>query len=181
MNNIEMTKRAALFALGLGLCGGCASHEKIVFSDEPEVQAAIANAKASAPAVTIKRLAKPDQQAVEQLVFGDLLGRNLVAASEYSAVFIQADDPQVTALMQQFPQHQPPIKMSIQADLRSKQKPLDKDTGKPALILSAEAGEVMADDSVTVIGRWSGVGATSGSQAYVLKKTGDQWQIVSGK
>jgi hypothetical protein len=178
-SKLKLLERAAFVALALGLGGGCANHEKIPFSDEPDVQAAIANAVA--PQAPVGKLSKPDEQAIDRLVFADLLGRHFWDSGEYTAVFVQADDQQVEALMQQFPQHQPPIKMSFHANLRKNQTPLDKDTGKPAMILSTEVSEPNADDSVDVIGRWYAGNSVTGFYTYVLKKTGGNWQVASVK
>jgi hypothetical protein len=54
---------------------------------------------------------------------------------------------------------------------------MDKDTGKPAMILSVEVAEPAADDSVAAIGKWFAGGSVSGFYTIVLKKTGDDWAI----
>jgi hypothetical protein len=55
--------------------------------------------------------------------------------------------------------------------------PIDKDTGRPAMILSVDVGEPNADDSVDALGKWYAGGAVTGFYSFVLKKSGDDWTI----
>lgn len=161
------------------LATGCAAnHEKIVFSDEPEIRAAAAT-PASAPAKP--QLGRPDELKIEQAIYGYLLERRFWDLADYSAVFLQADDPQVAALMKKYSDHVPPIKQSSRAELRANQAPLDKDTGKPALILSVDVNEPNADGSVDAVGRWYGGDAVTGFRSFHLVKLYDDWRITDVK
>jgi hypothetical protein len=110
-----------------------------------------------------------------------LLERHFWDLADYSAVFLAADDAQVATLMAKFPAHNPPIKQSYHASLVSHQTPVDKDTNKPAMILSAEVGEPNADDSVDALGRWYAGDAVAGFRAFNLKKVAGDWQIANVK
>jgi len=109
-----------------------------------------------------------------------LLNRHFLDGGEYSAVFVQGNDEEVAALIQQFPNHVPPIKPSDQADLRPNQTPLDRQSGKPAIIFSVDAMDPV-DDTVQAIGRWYAGGAVSGFYTFALQKTGGDWVIESAK
>lgn len=162
------------------LAAGCATHkdkDKIVFSDDAEIRAA-ASAVAPAPE---KKLDKSDELKIEQVIFGYLLERHFWDLADYSAVFLQADDAQVKAMMKKYPDHAPPIKESHHASIQSHRTPIDKDTNKPAMILSADVNEPNADDSVDAIGRWYAGDAVTGFRAFNLKKADGEWQIVSVK
>lgn len=165
--------------LGLLLLASCVTHkEKIVFSDEDAVRAAHDSAVA---APVRKTLAKADELKIEQKIFAYLLERHFWDLADYSAVFLQADDAEVKTLMKQFPDHVPPIKLSIHADLQPHRTPLDRDTRKHAMILSVEVNEPNADDSVDAIGRWYAGDAVTGFRAFNLKKADDDWQIRAVK
>jgi hypothetical protein len=168
--------------LGLGLlwlAAGCATHQaKIIFSDDAAVRLAAAGAVAP-PAQ--KTLAKADELQIEQLIFSYLLERHFWDLADYSAVFLQTDEAQVAELMRKYPDHVPPIKQSFHALLSDHRTPLDKDTNRPAMILSVEANEPNADDSVDALGRWYAGDAVAGFRAFNLKKTDGDWQIVTVK
>jgi len=168
--------------LGLGLlvlATGCAApKEKIMFSDDADIRAAAANAVALPPQ---KKLAKADELQIEQLIFSYLLERHFWDLADYSAVFLSADDAQVAALMKKYPSHNPPIKESFRVALPSHQTPRDKDTNKPAMILSADINEPNADDSVDALGRWYAGDAVAGFRAFNLKKVDGEWQIATVK
>jgi hypothetical protein len=165
-------------ALVLALAAGCASHkEKIAFSDEADVRAAMVAAQPPAPSQN--HLEKADQLKIERVVFGYLLEQHFWDLADYSAVFLQADDAQVAAMMKKYPDHQPPIKPSSRAAIRSHKTP--KDARKPAMILSAEVNEPNADDTVDAIGRWYAGDAVTGFRAFNLKKADGDWQIVTVK
>ena len=169
-------------ALGLlVLAAGCATHknkDKIAFSDDAEIRAAAASAVV--PPVQ-KKLDKADELKIEQLIFGYLLERHFWDLADYSAIFLQADDAQVAGMMKKYPNHIPPIKQSFHAYLPGHRTPVDKDTNKPAMILSADVNEPNADDSVDALGRWYAGDAVAGFRAFHVKKTGGDWQIVTVK
>jgi hypothetical protein len=169
------------FFIGLlvaGAAAGCAADkEKIVFSDDAAVRTAAASAVVALP--ESKKLAKADERKIEQAVFSYLLERHFWDLAEYSAVFVQADDAQVEWLMQKFPNHAPPVKMSYRANLRANLTPLDKDTGKPAMILSVDVNEPDADGSVAALGRWYAGATVAGFYTFSLKPDGADWKIIN--
>ncbi len=97
-----------------------------------------------------------------------------------SAIFLEGSDDWVAALIRKFPKHVPPIKPSNRAQLRPNQAPIDKETGKPALILSAKAMDPTNEVS-EAIGTWYAGEAVSGLCAFVLVKVDGQWTIQSAK
>ena len=169
--------------LALGLlvwAAGCASPpEKITFSDEAEIRAATAGL--ARPASAPRRLEKADELKIEQLVFGYLLERHFWDLADYSAVFLQADEAQIKAMIKQYPDHVPPIKLNVHADVQPHRTPLDKDSKKPAMILSADLSEPNPDGSVDAIGRWYAGDAATGFRAIHLKKADSGWQITEVK
>jgi len=175
--------KCKLHPLALGLlvwAAGCASPpDKIMFSDEDEIRAAAASVSRPVPAP--KRLEKADELKIEQLLFSYLLECHFWDVANYSAVFIQADDAQIKAMIKKYPDHLPPIKQSIHADVQPHRTPLDKDTHKPAIILSADVNEPNADDTVDAIGRWYAGDAVTGFRAFHLRKVENDWQIVEVK
>jgi hypothetical protein len=167
-------------ALGLlALAAGCATHdETIVFSDEAATHSAAAGAVVP-PAE--RKLAKADELQIEQLIFGYLLERHFWDLADCSAVFLSADDTEVAAMMKKYPDHVPPIKQSHHALVQAHRTPVDKDTNKPAMILSAEINEPNADDSVDALGRWYAGDAVTGFRVFSFKKVNGEWQIASVK
>ena len=163
----------------LVLAAGCAPHrDKIVFSDEAEIRSEAATAT---PPPAEKGLDQADERKIEQLIFGYLLERHFWDDADYSAVFLQADDAQVAAMMKLFPHHRPPIKQSYHARIEAHRSPVDQDTGRPAMILSADVNEPNADGSVDAIGRWYAGDAVTGFRAFHFEKADGQWQMTTGK
>ena len=117
---------------------------------------------------------------IEMAVYGYLLEKHPWDNGEYSAVFLEGDDAWVAALIRKLPNHVPPIKPSNRMQLHPNQAPIDKDTGKPALILSAKAMDPTNDVS-EAIGTWYAGEAVSGLCAFVLVKVDGQWTIQSAK
>ena len=93
---------------------------------------------------------------------------------------MQGNDTEVEALIKQFPNHVPPIKTSDHADLRPNRAPVDRQTGKPAIIFSVDALDPV-DDTVQAIGRWYAGGAVSGFYTFNLRKIGGDWVIDNMK
>jgi hypothetical protein len=167
---------AVPFILCLFFLSGCADKEPIQFSDEHMATLGV-RAEAPAPAKPEKqKLSNDDLHKVEVAVYRELLQHPLWEAGNYSAIFLQGDDDEVTALIKAFSNHVPPIKESSNADLRPKQVPLDKETGKPALILSVETQEP-AGNMVQAVGKWFAGDAVSGSHVFILHKSGDDWLV----
>lgn len=163
----------------LVLAAGCGTNKKeIAFNDAADVRPAAAGAVVP-PAP--KSLAKADELKIEQAVFSYLLERNFWDLADYSAVFLSADDALVAAMMKKFPAHVPRIKQSNHAAFPSPKTPQDKDTGKPAMILSVDVSEPDADDSVDVLGRWYAGDPVAGFRAFNLKEVDGDWKIASVK
>jgi hypothetical protein len=167
-----------LLFLSLLLTGCAATKEKILFSDEhSQTQArSIAAAVPTPP----KKLDKRDLLKVEFAIYSYLLQRHFWDDGEYSAIFLQGDDAEVAALIKKFPNHVPPIKPDYRAELRPGRTPLDKETGKPAMILSVDALDPEGD-TVQAIGKWFAGDAVSGFCSFDLKKSGDDWEIENVK
>jgi len=154
---------------------GCRSaKEDIVFTDSATLPRLETNSIAPA---RMSNLPKEDEVKIEILVFSNLLTRHFWEDGDYTAIFLRAEDAEVTALQKSFANRKPPIKESYRVDLQPNQSPRDKDTGKPAMILSVDMDEPAADGSVTAIGKWYAGGAVTGFYSYQLKKTGDDWVI----
>ncbi len=157
------------------LLAGCGTdNEKIYFASEVKVPASVAVAAPVAPT-----LSKADEHQIDMVVFSYQFERHPWDGGNYSALFLQADDAVVDAMIKKFPNHVPPIKQSSRIDLRANQSPLDKDTGKPVMILGADVGDPAADGTVEVTGRWYAGGAVQGFYTFKLKKAGDGWTIDS--
>ena len=164
-------------ALPLLLAAGCSTnYEPIYFASEAKMPTPPPDST-----VRIGGLSKEDEKKIQMVIFNDLLGRHFWEGGDYSALFIQADDDVVDKLIQKYPNHVPPIKQSWHIDLRSNQSPMDKDTGRPVMILGADVGEPNADGAVDAIGRWYAGGAVQGFYTFSMKKTGDDWTIASVK
>jgi len=150
-----------------------------VFISDQHFNPASSPAKKAVPPARPK-LAQEDLFKVQIAVYGHLLQRHFGDDGEYSAVFVQGDDAEVAALIKQFPNHVPPIKTSNQADLRPNRTPVDKQTGKPAIIFSVDTLEPEGD-TVQAIGRWYAGGAVTGFYTFALRKTGGDWVVESAK
>ncbi len=162
-------------ALGLCLAAGCASNKnKIVFTDDGSMPRLATNALAPP---TVKGLEKSDVVKIELQVFGALLTRHFWDDGNYTAIFLQADEAEVKAMQEKFPGRVPPIKAGHRADVRLNRTPLDKDTGKSAMMLSVDVSEPDADGAVPAIGKWFAGGAVTGFYSFVLKKSGEDWEI----
>jgi hypothetical protein len=127
-----------------------------------------------------QKFAGGDEFKIEAAVYGYLLGRHFPNQDEYSAIFLEGSDAEVAALIQKFPNHVPPIKPSNRIELHPNQAPIDKDTGKPALILSSKAMDPTNGVS-EAIGTWYAGGAVSGLYAFVLVKVDGEWIIQSAR
>ena len=166
------------------LAAGCsADKEKIVFSDEAASRQLVTNAAVvlPQPKPQQKKLDAQDELKVREIVFGYLLSRHFWDDGDYSAIFLQGDDDEVDALIKKCSGHVPPIKPGYDADLPPNRTPIDKDTGRPAMILSVDVGELNADDAVDALGKWYAGGAVTGFYSFELKKNGDDWEIKSVK
>lgn len=162
------------------MASGCSTNkDEIWFRSDELLKTAGSPGETAVPAATPK-LAKEDLFKVQLAVYGDLLQRHFLKDGEYSAVFLQGDDAEVAALIKQFPGHVPPIKTSDHADLQPNRTPLDRQTGKPAIIFSVETLDPEGE-TVQAIGRWYAGGAVSGFYTFSLRKVGGNWVIESTK
>jgi predicted small lipoprotein YifL len=166
----------AILALAglLGLAAGCSSEAPVYFASA--AQLAPPPDTASAPA---RSLNKDDEKKIQQVVYSYLLERHFWEGGDYSALFVQAEDDVVGALIKKYPQHVPPIKHSYHIDLRQNQSPRDKDTGLPVMILGADVGEPNADGTVDVVGRWYAGAAVQGFYTFLIIPAGSDWTIGS--
>jgi len=157
------------------LIAGCKTDKgKIIFTDDGTLPRLETNS--IAPPI-VKGLDKADVVRIELQVFGQLLTRHFWDDGGYTAIFLQADEAETAALQAKFSGHVPPVKASYRAELPSNRTPIDKDTGKPAMILSVDVSEPEADGSVPAIGKWYAGGAVTGFYSFVLKKSGDDWEV----
>jgi hypothetical protein len=152
-------------AVLLGLLAGCASHKP----------AKVSGVKVRSDS---QKLEAGDDFKIEAAVYGYLLKKRPWGSGEYSAIFLEGNDACVAALIGKYPHHVPPLKPADQAQLPPNQAPIDKDTGKPGLLLSAKAVDPTNDVS-EAIGNWNGGEAISGVLAFVLMKVDDEWTIQS--
>ncbi len=169
--------RITFCALAACLLAGCSyDREVILFSNQPSPPARPAG-NAAPP---VKKLSPQELQAVNRAVYGFLLQRHFWDDHEYSAVFLEGDEDEVGALIKDFPNHNPPIKPGDRAFLPSNRTPIDRDTGRPAMVLSVDVSDPV-DDTVEAIGKWYAGGAVSGFYTFTLKKSGDDWLIQSSR
>ena len=127
-----------------------------------------------------RKLESRDDFKIEMAVYGYLLGKHPWDKGEYTAIFLEGSDAWVAALIRKFPNHVPPIKPSNRMQLHPNQTPIDKDTGKPAMILGVEAMGP-TNGVAEAIGTWYAGEAVSGLYAFVLVKADGEWTIQSAK
>jgi hypothetical protein len=156
-------KTVSIFvAVFLCLLAGCASNKQAEkFSSDP-----------------MQKLEDGDEFKIEAAVYGYLLERHFSDQDEYTAIFLEGSNARVAALIRKFPNHVPPIKPSDRIQLHLNQTPIDKDTGKPAMILSAKAMDP-TNGVAEAIGTWYAGVAVSGLYAFVLVKVDGEWTIQS--
>jgi len=154
-----------LAAVCLCLPAGCASHKPAKA------------AKTEAPGESQKFEADDDFK-IEAAVYRYLLEKQPWGSGEYSAIFLEGDDARVAALIRKFPHQVPPLKPAGRAQLRSNRAPMDKDTGKPGLMLSAKALDP-ANGVSEALATWNGGEAASGTAAFVLMEADGAWAIQS--
>ena len=168
-----------LFAvLSACLLAGCRTDSEVIrFSSEPTPPSeTAADAEGKAP----RKLSKLDFFEIKQVVYDYLLQRHFWDDNEYSAVFLEGDDDEVAALIKKFPGHIPPIKISRRAELFPNRTPIDKDTGRPAIVFSVDALDPV-EGRVEAVGKWYAGGAVSGFYIFTLQKKGSDWVRLSVK
>jgi hypothetical protein len=174
-----MTTKLSLFGLGLllVLAAGCATDKTpIVFLSQPQIPQYM-----TADAAVAKGISKDDEQKIDVLVFTYMLNKHPWNDGDYAAIFLQADDSVVDAMIYKFPKRNPPIKRGDRLDLHSAQTPVDRDTGLPVLILGVDVQDPGADGSVVASGRWYAGSDVKGYFTFTLKKAGDDWTMLSVK
>jgi hypothetical protein len=121
-----------------------------------------------------------DDFKIEMAVYGYMLEKHPWDSGEYTAIFLEGSDDRVAALNGKYPHHVPPIKPGDRMQRIPNQAPIDKDTGKPALILSAKA--VGPTNGVSeALGTWYAGEAVSGLYAFVLMNVDGVWTIQSAQ
>jgi len=164
--------------LALAAVGCATDREKIVFSDDNLPKHSWHDSPPAAPPK--KTLEPQDRTRVELAIFGWLLQRHFGDDGAYSAIFLQAEAAETAVLMKQFPAHVPSIKPLQHVEMRPGKSPLDRDTGRPAMVLSVDALDP-EDGTVGAIGRWFAGDAVTGFYTFQLKKSGEDWLIESVK
>ena len=171
--------RAQLNYPGLGLLAvlmaGCV-HDPvpIEFSDASPLVPARQTA-VSAREVGLK---KADLAQMELAVFSYLLTHRFSDDAHFSAVFVAAEESQTTALIKKFPRHVPPIKPWWHLDQRPGFSPQDLDTGRAALVLSADVADP-ENGKVVALGKWFAGDALAGFFTFEFQRAGDGWAIQS--
>ena len=79
---------------------------------------------------------------IKTAVYRHLFGLGFWRQREYSATFLQGSDAEVEKFMRVFPEQRPKIKRSSLAELRPYSTPIDRETGQPAVILSATGASI---------------------------------------
>ena len=154
-------------AVFLCLLAGCASHQP----------ATAAKGKASSAS---QKFEASDDFKIETAVYGYLLEKHPWDNDQYAAIILRGTDSRVAALIKKLPNHLPPLKPVSRAQLRSGQTPIDRDTGKPAMVLSAKAMDPTNGVSEAV-GTWYGGEDASGLYAFVLVEVNGEWTIQGVK
>jgi len=117
---------------------------------------------------------------MEGLVYGYLLERDFWSEGDFSAVFLKGRDEDVAAFIRKFPHHVPPLKTSDRVKLREASSPIDKETGKPAMLLAAIVSDP-SGDTTEAIGTWYAGPAVTGKYVFRLKRVAGTWTIESVK
>ena len=162
-----MKNVSILAAIFLCLLAGCASHR-------------VAKATPAKGVRADQKIEASDDLKIEVAVYAYLLNKHPWAGGKYTAILLQSGDDRVAALVKLFPHPIPPLKSGNRAQLRPNQAPLDQDTGKPALLLSAKAMDPTNGVSEAV-GSWNGGETESGLYAFVLVEMNGNWTIQSAQ
>jgi hypothetical protein len=175
---MKLEHQFILFFLPACLLVGChTGKETIRFSDE-HTHPSVGFIQAAFP--SSKKLDDQESLEIELAVYGYLLQRHFWDDNAYSAVFLQSEDAEVNALIKKFPNHIPPIRTSDRAELKPNRAPVDRDTGRPAMLLSVDALDP-ADNSVEAVGKWYAGDAVAGFYTFSLRKIGGDWVIAAVK
>ena len=123
-----------------------------------------------------RKLEQTELLKVELVIYSYLLQPQFWADGEYSAIFIQGNAGEFDAMSRQFPNHVPPIKSNGRAQLLPNRTLVDRDNGRPAILLSVVAQDA-AGDTVQAEGRWFAGSAVSGFHTFILQQTNGDWRI----
>ncbi len=144
-----------------GLLAGCISGQ---YAEKPSGQ----------------KLEDTDEFKIDAVVYAYLLQRHDWNAGGYTAIFLKGSDAEVARMMRIFSDHVPPIKSSERAELHPTWAPIDRDTGKSAVILSVDAMD-STNGMVEAIGRWYAGVLMSGFHVFELGKIDGEWKVQSVK
>lgn len=125
-------------------------------------------------------LSKAELAQVELEVFSYLLSRDWDDDKQLSAIFITGEESLTQSLVKKFPHHVPAIKPWWHLAQHTGLSPVDTDTGRAALVLTAEVDDP-EDGTVIAIGKWFAGDAISGFHTFELKQASGQWRIQSVK
>ena len=163
--------------LAVLLLAGCAAPAPILLNDEAQ----IARLKQSPAMLPPKpRLSPSEVRQIEMEVFAWLLQRP-IGDGLCSAVFLNTDEATTAALMKKIPAHVPPLKSLWHLETRTGQSPIDKDTGRAAVILSVDTLDQETTGTVVAVGKWFAGEATADFHTFELKKNGEDWRIETVK
>ena len=130
------------------------------------------------PDADARRTQDNDEPKIEDAVYSYLLEKDAWNSGDYTAVFLKARDAEVAALMRKFPDHVPKLKTSDRVRMHDAASPIDKETGRPALVLAAIASEPEGDQA-QAIGTYFAGPIVSGKYVFQLRKTNGAWEIES--
>jgi hypothetical protein len=164
----KMNSKIFFAALCVCLLAGCRTDEGII------------GGSIAAVAPTPRKLDQQELSKVELAIYGYLLQPQFWTNGEYSAVFVQGDGDEFDAVSKLFPNHVPPLKPGGRAQLLPNRTLVDRDTGRPAIILSVVAQDAVGD-TIQADGRWFAGAVVSGFHTFTLQQTNDDWRIVSIK
>lgn len=177
-------KNTLLLAAMLGwvavMLAGCAPGPGPVFHDEGSIPSLPTNSIVHST-VAIAGLTPEDETKIELMIFRSMLTQHLWNPNGPTAIFLQADDAEVTKLRGEFPGLIPPIKPTRRIDLSERNDPLDKDTGKPAIILSVEFVGATPSGAIRATGKWYSNSADMGLYSFLASRNGDDWSLQSSQ
>lgn len=117
-----------------------------------------------------------DEFRIKELVYAYLLQMDFWSESPFSAIFLKGSDAELAALVRRFPNHTPRLKPMDRLRLYPARSPIDKETGKPAVLLAAVVSEP-SKDGAEAIGTYYAGPMVSGKYVFKLKKVDDRWRI----
>ena len=174
---VNWTNRIIFCALSVCLLAGCRTDEDVVMlSNQPQPPAR----SAEKTITQTEKLDHEDLLKIDRAVFACLLQRHFWDGNEYSAVFLRGDADEVAMLVKEFTNHIPPVKTLEHAELLPNRTPVDKDTNRPAMVLSVDVLDPV-DGTAQAIGKWYGGGAVAGFYTFTLRRSGEEWLIESFK